>query len=164
MLRIIILGNSGSGKSTMARRLSDEHTVPMLELDAIAWQSAAIRKPLAASIDELLAFVQSNEQWVIEGCYADLMEPALPFCTELRFLNPGIEACIENCRKRPWEPAKFATPDAQQAMRDQLIDWVRQYEIRNDEFGLRRHRSLFDTFAGAKIEYRSLNTYDTGSY
>lgn len=35
-----------------------------------------------------------NEQWVIEGCYGDLILAALPSRTELRFLNPGIEACV----------------------------------------------------------------------
>lgn len=36
-----------------------------------------------------------------------------------------------------------------------LIDWVREYETRDDEFSLREHRRLFDTHDGPKTEYTS---------
>lgn len=157
MMRIIIFGNSGCGKSTMARRLVGENNVALLSLDAIAWQRETIRKPLDESIRELLSFIHTHPQWVIEGCYADLIAPALPFCTELRFLNPGTATCIANCRGRPWEPEKFSSAQAQQAMLEPLIAWVRQYDTRDDEFGLRRHRALFDAFTGPKVEFKSMS-------
>lgn len=160
-MRIIIFGNSGSGKSTMARQLVGENNAALLSLDAIAWQRETIRKPLDESIRELLTFIHAHPQWVIEGCYADLIAPALPFCTELRFLNPGTATCMANCRSRPWEPEKFNTAQAQQAMLDPLIAWVRQYDTRNDEFGHQRHRALFDSFTGPKVEYRSLVDRET---
>ena len=101
-MRVILLGNAGAGKSTMARRLIGERMIPRLSLDEIAWDEGTQRKPLDASSRELEAFLQRNEQWVIEGCYGDLVELALPHCSELRFLNPGVEACVEHCRRRPW--------------------------------------------------------------
>jgi adenylate kinase family enzyme len=33
---------------------------------------------------------------------------------------------------------------------------------REDEYGLKRHRKLFDTFAGSKKEYNSLDSYEAG--
>lgn len=41
----------------------------------------------------------------------------------------------------------------------QLIDWVREYDTRDDEYGLRCHRRLFDAFAGPKREYASVAAY-----
>jgi hypothetical protein len=83
------------------------------------------------------------------------VEAALPYCTELRFLNPGIDRCIANCRRRPWEPDKFVSEEEQRRMLDQLIEWVGQYESREDPYGLKFHRKIFDGFAGTKREYTS---------
>ncbi len=40
---------------------------------------------------------------MLEGCYGDLVEAALPHCTELKFINPGVAVCVDYCRGRPWE-------------------------------------------------------------
>lgn len=159
-IRIVLLGNAGAGKSTMARRIIGDKDIPRLSLDEIAWNQGAERKPLNQSLRELRRFIENNDRWVIEGCYSDLVEAALPHCTELRFLNPGVDVCVEHCRQRPWEPAKFTSPDEQAAMLEPLIQWVRQYETRDDEYGLRRHRRIFDRFNGAKREYVTVESYE----
>ena len=153
--RILIYGNSGSGKTTMASQLAAELRLPILSLDAITWTQAAVRKPVDESRRELLAFIEQHPGWIIEGCYGDLIEAALPNCEELRFLNPGVERCIAHCQARPWERDKYPTREEQDAMLAALIDWVRQYDTREDEFGLHRHRAIFDGFMGTKREFAS---------
>jgi adenylate kinase family enzyme len=157
MERIIIFGNSGSGKSTLARALSKLHGAEHLDLDTIAWEAGrpGIRADFNESRDALLRFIEQSEGWVIEGCYSELLKVAAGRCTEMIFLNPGIEACVENCKARPWEVHKYDTPEAQDANLRMLIEWVREYETRDDEFSLREHRKLFDTYEGKKTEYKS---------
>ncbi|MGF1678851.1 MAG: shikimate kinase [Candidatus Methylacidiphilales bacterium] len=159
-MKVILLGNAGSGKSTLAKRLVSEQNgaVVRLSLDEIAWDCGTVRKPLAESRELLKSFMDDHEHWIIEGCYGELIELALPFCEELRFLNPGVATCIRHCRSRPWEPEKFSSPDQQSEMLDSLIEWVSQYETRTDEFGLLRHRAIFDGFAGRKIEYNNVES------
>jgi len=111
-----------------------------------------VRRPLADSAREIAAFIDANERWVIEGCYSDLLSIALPGCTRLIFLNPGVEACIANARARPWEPHKYPSKEAQDANLAMLVEWIRDYQRRRDEFSLQAHRALFDRFAGDKIE------------
>lgn len=159
-MKIILLGNSGSGKSTMARRLIGDANIPCISLDDIAWKEGPQRRPLADSIADLYAFIAANPQWIIEGCYGDLVEAALPYCTELRFLNPGIDACIAHCKQRPWEPDKLASLEEQNTMLDYLLDWVSKYETRDDEFGLKRHRHIFDESTGCKREYLHADEYE----
>jgi hypothetical protein len=103
----------------------------------------------------LLRFIRGSGSWVIEGCYSGLLKEAAAHCTEMIFLNPGVEACVENCKARPWEPHKYPSREAQDANLRMLIDWVREYETRDDEFSLREHRRLFDTHEGRKVEYNS---------
>lgn len=159
-MRIIILGNAGAGKSTMARRLIGSRDIAHLSLDQISWNDGTERKPLEASLEELFRFIESNEEWIIEGCYGDLIEAALPYCSELRFLNPPVDVCVEHCKGRPWEPEKFSTAAQQRTMLDRLISWVRRYETRDDEYGLKRHRKIFDRFTGAKREYTYVGSDD----
>lgn len=163
-MKIILLGNAGAGKSTMARTLiaSAGRQIARLSLDEIAWNDGAERKPLAESQALLQSFIDTHQEWIIEGCYSDLVETALPHCSELRFLNPGVETCVRHCLARPWEPEKFPSPDAQQAMLENLVEWVRTYASRTDEYGLARHRQLYDSHAGAKREYTDVADYLDG--
>ncbi len=152
MHRIVVFGNSGSGKTTQARALARDHELAHLDLDRLAWRAPGVRLPVAESADAIRAFVRREPAWVIEGCYADLLEIAIPFCTEARFLNPGIEACVSNCRARPWEPDKYPSKESQDANLSFLLQWVRDYEQRTDEYSLARHHELFGRFSGKKVE------------
>ncbi|HKY06541.1 MAG TPA: AAA family ATPase [Blastocatellia bacterium] len=156
-MRIVIFGNSGSGKSTLAKTLSALHGAKHFDLDTIAWEAdePGVRRDFQESKRELMRFIERYDNWVIEGCYSQLLREVAGQSTELIFLNPGVEACIENCKARPWEAHKYATPEAQDANLRMLIDWVREYETREDEFSLGEHRKLFDSHAGKKTEYRS---------
>jgi len=160
MTRHVLVGNSGSGKSTLALRLARGGDLPHLDLDTLAWEAATPPQPpqrrsVADSAREIASFLDANDRWVIEGCYADLLDVALPRCTKLVFLNPGVEACVANARLRPWEPHKYPSKAAQDANLDMLIGWIRDYETRRDVFSWAAHRALFDRFAGDKLELRS---------
>lgn len=156
MPRIVIFGNSGSGKTTMARRLSEQHRVPHLDLDQLAWSSPGVRKPHDDSAAEIHAFAAAAPEWIADGCYADLLEVVIPYATEIRFLNPGVETCVANALARPWEPEKYASKADQDARLSFLIEWIRKYETRTDEYSLIRHRRLFDEFGGPKREFVEL--------
>lgn len=103
--RIVIYGNAGSGKTTMAQVVAREFGVAHLSLDDISWAEEGVLKPLAERVALLHEFIAAHVGLVIEGCYGELVEAALPHCSELRFLNPGIDVCVSNCCGRPWEPA-----------------------------------------------------------
>ena len=150
--RYLLFGNSGSGKTTMARALAKEHGLVHLDLDSVAWSSPGVRRNSSESLAEVDRFLAGNDGWVIEGCYADLMDPILSAATEVRFLNPGVEQCIANCLARPWEPDKYPSKADQDAMLAFLLDWVRAYETRDDEYSLKAHRALFERFRGRKRE------------
>ena len=157
MPRIVVFGNSGSGKTTYARARAAEFGCPHMDLDSVAWMPAAepTRRPIAESKAKILKFTQSNDCWVVEGCYADLLEFALQHATEVVFLNPGVDVCVANAKARPWEPHKYESPAAQDANLEMLIDWIKQYDQREDEFSYAAHRRLFDSFQGSKREFRS---------
>lgn len=153
-MRILIFGNSGSGKTTLARCLSQTHDLPHLDLDSIVWEpdQVGVMRSSEAIAASLSAFLAANARWVIEGCYGELVEAASGQCTELVFLNPGLETCLAHNRERPWEPHKYASKEDQDAMLDNLQAWVSGYYERDDQWSYRAHRRIFDSFAGRKSE------------
>ncbi|MGE0448695.1 MAG: shikimate kinase [Vicinamibacterales bacterium] len=160
--RIAIVGNSGAGKSALARRLAEHHRLPVLELDAVVWEQSSIvaERPREAVLAEVDWFITAHEGWIVEGCYGDVIERTLARCTTLVFLNPGIDVCLANNRRRPWEPHKHDTAAAQAAMLEDLLRWSAAYYTRHDAWSLSRHRRLFDAHTGPKIEITDLADLD----
>lgn len=153
-MRLAILGNSGSGKSTLARWVSERFDAACLDLDTVAWEagtSAVLRDPAAACAD-VADFCRSHDRWVVEGCYASLIAAALSDGARLILLNPGQEACLANCRARPWEPHKYTSPEAQDERLAFLLDWVSEYYTREGDMSLTAHLALFAAFKGPRLE------------
>ena len=102
-MRVAVIGNSGSGKSTLARQLANANNAALLDLDTVAWVQGQIAAPqdptIAAAAVEF--FCLTNPSWVVDGCYASLVEVALNHQPHLIFLDPGEEQCVANCRSRP---------------------------------------------------------------
>lgn len=158
MIRALVFGNSGSGKSTYARALASRHLIPHLDLDSIVWKpgQVAVPRPARAIALALEQFLADNTQWVIEGCYGELIQAAAARCTQLVFLNPGLAACLANNVGRPWEPHKYASLEQQNAMLASLQSWVADYYTRNDSWSYRAHRHIFDQHRGEKTEHTTL--------
>ncbi len=86
MLRIVIVGTSCSGKTTLADRIATIKDIPHIELDAINWGSNWT--PL--SIDEFRRRVQAEvaqDQWVLDGNYSKVRDLIWSRATHLLWLN-----------------------------------------------------------------------------
>lgn len=156
-MRVAIIGNSGSGKSTLAKRFG----APVLDLDTVYWERGKIAVPRDSeeAAGEVRAFCRINQNWVIEGCYASLIDVALEFKPELILLDPGVDACIGNCQARPWESHKYPTKEEQDKHLAFLLEWVRGYYTRDGEMSLRGHEALYAAYAGPKRRILELSSH-----
>ena len=164
-MRIAILGNSASGKSTLAAWLSARSGAAQLDLDSVAWVRGkiAVACPAEDALADVQSFCSSNRQWVVEGCYTSLIERALLFRPLLLFLNPGVEHCIANCQARPWEQHKYPSKQDQDKRLGYLLAWVRDYYSREGEMSLLAHRACFDSYIGQKQEVTDIPSLDPPS-
>jgi len=87
MRKIIVFGNSGSGKSVLAKKLRPTG-LAHLDLDTIAWDAnpKPVRKPIDKSANMLNQFMNKHPKWVIEGCYSDLLALAAKSANEAIFM------------------------------------------------------------------------------
>ena len=150
--KILIFGNSSSGKSSLAKKFSADKKLAHLDLDTLAWlpELPPTRATLESSKNKILDFIDSNESWVIEGGYTDLIELLENDANEIIFMNLDAEQCIENAKARPWEPHKYSSKTAQDKNLDMLINWIKDYSNRDDVFSYKSHIKFYESFRGKK--------------
>ena len=71
-MKIHIIGCSGSGKTYLAKQLSEKLDIPHFDLDDIQWDNSiggyGIKMP-PEKRDSLLCGILQNDNWIIEGVY-----------------------------------------------------------------------------------------------
>lgn len=86
--RIVVWGVTGSGKTTLARRLSESLGRPRIELDAIFWKPNWVQTP----DDEFRAKVRAaitgaRDGWVLDGSYSRISDIYLAEADTLLWLH-----------------------------------------------------------------------------
>jgi adenylate kinase family enzyme len=88
-MRIVVVGTSGAGKTTLARRIADRLQLRHIELDAINWQSEW-RDLTRHDPDEFVRRVTEAieaEAWVVDGNYGPVRERVWKRATHLVWLD-----------------------------------------------------------------------------
>lgn len=71
-MKIHIIGCSSSGKTYLAKELSEKYNIPHFDLDDIQWDDNAdgygVKMPIEKRT-ELLNNILENDSWIIEGVY-----------------------------------------------------------------------------------------------
>jgi adenylate kinase family enzyme len=68
MQRVLVMGSSGSGKSTFARRLSEIAGLPFVSLDALFWKPGWVKSD-NSEFGARVAEIARQPQWVMDGNY-----------------------------------------------------------------------------------------------
>lgn len=85
-LRVVVLGTSGAGKSTFARRLAELGACRHIELDALHWSPGWVEVPNDA-FRAAVARALDAEAWVVDGNYPAARDLVWPSATHLVWLD-----------------------------------------------------------------------------
>lgn len=86
MKKIIVIGCSGSGKSTFARKLSALVNIPLYYLDML-WYKSDKTTLLREDFDEKLRNLMRKSEWIIDGNYQRTLEMRLKECDTVFLLD-----------------------------------------------------------------------------
>ncbi len=75
--KIIIIGNSCSGKSTLGEKLSEQIHYPWFDLDEYHWLPNWIERPDEEMRDNIKKDILSQEKWVVSGNYTHIVKDLL---------------------------------------------------------------------------------------
>jgi hypothetical protein len=97
--RILILGRTGSGKTTLARKLADSIDVPHIELDALYFGPTFTTVPLAVLRERTLAAL-SGDRWVTDGNKAAVRDLVWPRADTVIWLDYPLRVSVWRLGKR----------------------------------------------------------------
>ena len=97
--KILVLGCSGSGKSTFSRKLAARTGLPLIHLDNIWWrpdQTHITREEFDQKLNEIL----HDDFWIIDGNYSRTYEERIRACDTIIFLDYSEEVCMDGITRR----------------------------------------------------------------
>jgi hypothetical protein len=89
LMRIVVVGTSGAGKTTLARAIAARLELPHIELDAVNWQSGwrdLSRHDPEEFVRRVSAAIEA-EAWVLDGNYGPVRDRVWPRATHLVWLD-----------------------------------------------------------------------------
>jgi adenylate kinase family enzyme len=130
MRKVLVIGSSGAGKSTFARRLGERTGLPVIHLDTLYWRAGWVATPpgeFDPAVDALLA----HDRWIIDGNYSRTLERRLAACDTVIFLDPPRRVCLWRALKRQVRYLGRARPDMAPGCRERLtwefVRWIWTY-------------------------------------
>lgn len=90
MPKIYIIGPVGSGKTTLAKRISQELSIPYYELDNITWQknkTGPDTKRSDQEIKKLFKDIINKDNWIIENTGKEIYSEAYAYADSIIYIN-----------------------------------------------------------------------------
>lgn len=150
--RICVLGPSNSGKSTLAKKLADKLSSPVIHLDQLfhfpnsAWQP----RPQ----DEFLSLHEqaiSGDHWIIEGNYHRCLESRLARATGLIVLDVSFPVMMQRYFYRTLFQRERLGGVLTPGQRDRLSGEMLSYLIFKTAEKRKQNRNIFDQCPLPKI-------------
>jgi len=106
--RILIVGNSGAGKTTLASKLSSLLHIPRISLDEIFWEPNWEELPVDVFKSRVYAALEQNRSWVIDGNYRSKVGSAIEQqATDIIWLDPPLVLYFFRILKRTFKRIFF---------------------------------------------------------
>lgn len=99
MNKVIVIGSSGSGKTTFSNKLALLCNLPLYHLDAIFWK-ADKSHITRDEFDKKLSNIIDTNQWIIDGDYSRTYEIRFTHADTIIFLDYPLEVCLEGVQAR----------------------------------------------------------------
>ena len=127
--KVLVLGCSGSGKSTFAKKLAERTGLPLFHLDNLWWK--ADRTHISrAEFDQKLAEILAKDQWILDGDYSRTYETRIRACDTIFILDYPEEVCRKGIEERIGT-TRSDIPWIEQQLDPQLVDLVNSYRTTN---------------------------------
>jgi adenylate kinase family enzyme len=139
--RVAVIGTTGSGKTTFARRLAVVLDAPHVELDALYWGPGWTRR--GSFRQDVLDAIQ-QPRWIVDGNYSAVRDVVWRRCTAIVWLDYSFARVLSRALRRTVRrvtTGERSVAGNRETVGNQLFDregvvwWVvRTYRTRRREF------------------------------
>ena len=102
MQRIVVLGSSGTGKTTLCRMLGEKLGIKQLHLDSVYWKKDWTNINKEVFGNHIKKYLRKNRSWVIDGNYSNNLhfKYRLQLADTIIFLDFGTQVSLKGIHKR----------------------------------------------------------------
>lgn len=143
MERILIIGCSCSGKSTLARSLGEKLGIPVIHLDQLWWKPGW-ENVTVEEFDSRLHLAMNMDRWIIDGNYNRTMQQRIEKCDTIIYLDFGRRECLWGMIQRVFGNYGKVRPDMSAGCPERFdwdfVKWIWNFN--------RDHRNLNYSYLG----------------
>jgi len=102
MKRVLIVGTSGVGKTTLTMQLAEMTGLPVTHLDMLAWTAGWKRRPIEdfeRDLDKVLA----GERWLVDGNYIASLPQRADKADTIILIDLPLWQCLVRVFRRWWK-------------------------------------------------------------
>lgn len=97
--RIVVVGSTAAGKSTIASQLAQRLDLRHVELDALHWEANWTQAPTGV-LRERVATATADERWVVDGNYSVVHDLVWPRADTLVWLDYSLPLILARLTRR----------------------------------------------------------------
>jgi len=155
-MKIIIIGNSGSGKTWLASRLAAAISAPVVHLDNLFWKPGGFDKNRSREeVDFLIRQSKGGPSWVVEGVFGELAELYFDVADLLIWLDIDWLICKTRLEGRGSESKMHLDREQSKEGLRKLVEWASHYCDREGSCSYDGHKALMKRYSGKKLHLRS---------
>lgn len=129
--RIIIIGNGGAGKSTLARELGEKLGLPVVHLDKLWWLPDWVTRT-PEEFDALLEKELAEPKWIMDGNYHRTLSMRLRYADLCIFLDYAVDVCMRGAYARAELYRGKTRPDMTEGcverVDSEFEEWIRSFD------------------------------------
>ena len=135
MRRVLIIGNSGGGKSTLARRLGEKLGLPIIHLDVLFWQPGWVESDDDA-FRARTAEALTAPAWVCDGNFGGTWDLRMPLADTIVWIDKPAWLCLIRAIWRVVQYRDGDRPDMAEGCRESVdlafyhFIWTYDREVR----------------------------------
>jgi adenylate kinase family enzyme len=137
--RILIVGNSGGGKSTLARGLGEKLGLPVIYLDVLFWKPGWIESEDAEFRTRIVEALAAPE-WICDGNFTNTFELRMSYADTIIWIDQPRLLCLARAMRRAVMYRDGSRPDMAAGCREKL------------DFDFYRYIWTYDAHARPRLE------------